>query len=131
MRWKETEYSGWGRVLKARGSLARPERISELDAVISQGPAPAIGNLRSYGDAPLNGDGRAIVMTRLDRFIAFDASTGVLEAEAGVTIAAIIATFVPKGWMPTVVPGTAEKTPCPSMAGNFCGQILFWPMAHV
>ena len=76
MRWKETEYSGWGRVLKAKGSLARPERISELDAVISQGPAPAIGNLRSYGDAPLNGDGRAIVMTRLDRFIAFDASTG-------------------------------------------------------
>ncbi len=110
MRWKETEYSGWGRVLKAKGSLARPERISELESIISQGPAPAIGNLRSYGDAPLNGDGRAIAMTRLDRFIAFDPATGVLEAEAGVTIAVIMATFVPRGWMPTVVPGTAFAT---------------------
>ncbi len=110
MRWKEAEYSGWGRVLKAKGSLARPERVSEFDALIAENIAPAVGNLRSYGDAPLNDAGRAIVMSRLDRFIAFDPATGVLEAESGATIAAIMATFVLKGWMPIVVPGTAFAT---------------------
>jgi decaprenylphospho-beta-D-ribofuranose 2-oxidase len=110
MRWNEIDYTGWGRVQKARAKMARPEKTSVLADVFKEGPAPAIGALRSYGDAALNDGGAAINMTRLDRFIGFDAGTGVLEAEAGATITDILSTFAPRGWMPTVMPGTGFAT---------------------
>lgn len=110
MRWNETEYHGWGRVLKATGRLARPEKPSALTSIMSDSPAPAIGALRSYGDTALNNGGDAIQMTRLDRFIAFDSSTGILDAEAGVSITDILNTFSPQGWMPAVMPGTGFAT---------------------
>ncbi|MCP5075097.1 MAG: FAD-binding oxidoreductase [Rhodobacteraceae bacterium] len=110
MRWKETEYSGWGRVLHAKGELARPEKPAALTAVLADEAGPALGSLRSYGDAALNDGGRAVQMTRLDRFLGFDPTTGVLEAEAGVSITDILSTFAPKGWMPAVMPGTGFAT---------------------
>lgn len=107
MRWKQIEYSGWGRVLRATGRLARPERSAQLKDIA---PLPAFGNFRSYGDAAL-ADGRdAIDMTRMNRFLSFDESTGILEAEAGVTITEILRVFAPKGWMPAVMPGTGFAT---------------------
>ncbi len=110
MRWKETEYGGWGRVLKANGKLARPDKPAALTDTLADESGPAVGALRSYGDAALNDCGHAIQMTRLDRFIGFDAETGVLEAEAGVSITDILSTFAPKGWMPAVMPGTGFAT---------------------
>jgi len=110
MRWKKTEYTGWGRVLKATGDLARPERISALRATSKERPSPAIGNRRSYGDAPLNNGGYAIDMTRLDRLISFDAESGILRAEAGIEIGEIARIFAPIGWLPAVMPGTGFAT---------------------
>ncbi len=110
MRWKETEYSGWGRAIQASGEIARPERVSTLNAIMAESPAPAIGNRRSYGDTALNDEGRVTDMTRLDRFLSFDPETGLLEAESGVTIADILKTFGPQGWMPAVMPGTGFAT---------------------
>ncbi|MFT5639426.1 MAG: decaprenylphospho-beta-D-ribofuranose 2-oxidase, partial [Paracoccaceae bacterium] len=72
MRWKTAETTGWGRVLKAKADMARPEKLSTLRDSWKNGVAPAIGNLRSYGDAALNDRGRTINMTRLDRLISFD-----------------------------------------------------------
>ncbi|PKP68902.1 MAG: FAD-binding oxidoreductase [Alphaproteobacteria bacterium HGW-Alphaproteobacteria-4] len=107
MIWKTAEYSGWGRALKVTGEIARPERRADLLALP---PAPAFGLRRSYGDAPTNGAGRAIDMTRLDRLISFDPATGLLEAEAGVRIGDLAALFAPKGWLPAVMPGTGFAT---------------------
>lgn len=110
MAWKRTEYSGWGRVRRATGELARPERLSHLERLAAETPAPALGNRRSYGDACLNSGGRAVDMTRLDRIISFDAATGVLEAEAGVTMGDLTRVFAPRGWLPAVMPGTGFAT---------------------
>lgn len=110
MVWKTTEYAGWGRVLTAKGDLARPERARSLKAVVADSPAPAIGNRRSYGDAPLNNEGRAIDMTRMNRIIAFDAETGVVTVEAGITIGELAHIFAPQGWFPAVMPGTGFAT---------------------
>lgn len=110
MRWKETDYSGWGRAIVSRGRIARPEKLRDLMQVMAESPAPACGNRRSYGDAAQNHGGSAIDMTRMDRFLGFDADTGVLEAEAGVTISDILRTFAPKGWFPAVLPGTGFAT---------------------
>lgn len=110
MRWKETDYSGWGRAIVAKGRIARPEKLRDLMQAMADTPAPAFGNRRSYGDEALNDGGSAIDMTRLNRFLGFDPATGVLEAEAGVTIADILRTFAPKGRLPAVMPGTGFAT---------------------
>lgn len=110
MRWKETDYSGWGRAIVSRGRIARPEKLRDLMQVMTDTPAPAFGNRRSYGDAAQNHGGSAIDMTRMNRFLGFDSDTGVLEAEAGVTIADMLHHFTPKGWLPAVMPGTGFAT---------------------
>lgn len=110
MRWKTAEYSGWGRALRARGEIARPERQPALAAILAEAPAPAFGMRRSYGDAALNNGGRAIDMTRLDRMTGFDPAAGILEVEAGARIGEIAAAFAPRGWLPAVLPGTGFAT---------------------
>ncbi len=110
MRWKKTEYWGWGRALRARGEVARPERASALTTLSAESPAPAIGNLRSYGDAALNDGGRAIDMTRMDRVIGFDPETGIVEVESGVNIGDLGISFAARGWIPPVMPGTGFAT---------------------
>lgn len=110
MLWKTADYSGWGRVLCARGEIARPERRRTLDAILAEGLVPAVGMRRSYGDAALNDGGRVIDMTRLDRMLAFDPATGVLEVEAGARVGEIAAAFGSRGWLPAVMPGTGFAT---------------------
>ena len=107
MSWKPTTSTGWGRVLSATADHARPERVSALTALP---PCPALGNQRSYGDACLNSDGQMVDMTRLDRILGFDEGTGLLHAEAGLTIGDLARLFAPKGWLPPVMPGTGFAT---------------------
>ena len=110
MRWKPSEYTGWGRVLRAKGQLARPERASALNALVQEEPAPAIGMCRSYGDACLNSNGNAVDMTRLDRVLAFDDETGLIHVEAGAQIGQLLKVFAPRSWLPPVMPGTGFAT---------------------
>ncbi|MDJ0826063.1 MAG: FAD-binding oxidoreductase [Rhodobacter sp.] len=122
MRWKTAEYTGWGRALRASGELARPEKRSALAALMAEAPAPAIGRRRSYGDACLNDGGRAVDMTRLDRFLGFDPETGVLEVEAGMTLGEIARILAPKGWLPAVMPGTGFATVGGAIANDVHGK---------
>ena len=115
-------YTGWGRVLSAAGGRTRPERMQALREDFAASKGPAIGNLRSYGDAALHSDGQAIDMTRLDRMLGFDAETGVLECEAGVTLSDIMDTFAPKGWLPMVMPGTGFATVGGAIAADVHGK---------
>ncbi|MFQ5621800.1 MAG: FAD-binding protein [Paracoccaceae bacterium] len=110
MLWNDTEYCGWGRAVRAEGALARPERAANLTSLVKKTPGPAMGMFRSYGDVALNDGGPGIVMTRLDRFLDFDPESGMLEAEAGVTIGEILRVFAPRGWIPGVIPGTGFAT---------------------
>ncbi len=105
------ELSGWGGVPAAETELHRPERLSELVA-LSRDEAKRIprGLGRAYGDAAFLGGGRTVLLERLDRFIALDEETGVLEAEAGARLDQVIETVLPRGFFPAVVPGTAEVT---------------------
>ncbi len=122
MVWKTSHYSGWGRVHKAEGRLARPERARHLTQLSKETPAPAIGMCRSYGDACLNDNGDAILMTRLDRILGFDPDTGVLEVEAGAQIGEIAKLFAPKGWLPAVMPGTGFATVGGCIANDVHGK---------
>ncbi|MBL4806679.1 MAG: FAD-binding oxidoreductase [Rhodobacteraceae bacterium] len=122
MRWKQDDYAGWGGVMRAHGRIARPERVITLTELMAETPAPAMGARRSYGDTALNGDGAIIDMTRMDKFLSFDAETGLLEAEAGATLGDMLKTFGPKGWMPAVVPGTGFVTLGGAIANDVHGK---------
>ncbi|MGJ8610586.1 MAG: FAD-binding oxidoreductase [Octadecabacter sp.] len=106
MIWDEkTTYTGWGRALRATGDIGRA-----VDGDLLTAHAPAIGNRRSYGDAPLNTGGKAIDMTRLDRIISFDRDNGLLTVQAGITLGELARVFAPQGWLPAVMPGTGFAT---------------------
>jgi decaprenylphospho-beta-D-ribofuranose 2-oxidase len=65
---------------------------------------------RSYGDPALN-EGRTVLdCSAMDRYLGFDATTGVLTCEAGVSLEQIIADFAPRGFFPRVTPGTKYVT---------------------
>ena len=110
MTWKQMEYTGWGRVHRGSGEVARPERASALAQIMSERPAPAIGMRRSYGDANIVSEGAAIDMTRLDRVLSFDPDSGVAHVEAGLQIGQMLKIFAPKAWLPPVMPGTGFAT---------------------
>jgi decaprenylphospho-beta-D-ribofuranose 2-oxidase len=97
-------------VLKATSDVARPERLSTLERSFGTFQAPAVGMRRSYGDACLKDGGQVVDMTRMDRILAFDPETGLLEAEAGTQIGKINALMAPRGWLVPVMPGTGFAT---------------------
>ena len=102
--------SGWGRYPVLDCRLEKLRRCEDLPGILEPGGTLiARGNGRSYGDAALNPD-LTLSMLQMDRMQAFDTETGVLTCEAGVLLADVLETFVPRGWLPPVVPGTRFVT---------------------
>lgn len=110
MSWKTLESTGWGRAHSASGDVARPERASQLKRLLAQAPVPAFGMRRSYGDAALTSDAPSLDMTRLDRVLSFDDTSGLVHVEAGLPIGDLGRMFAAKGWIPPVMPGTGFAT---------------------
>ncbi len=99
-----TPISGWGRYPVQTCELQRPERYADLRSTATS--LIARGQGRSYGDAALNENAGVLLTERVDRLLEFDTEQGVLRAEAGATLAEILAVIVPKGWFLPVTPGT-------------------------
>lgn len=116
----------WGRVVRRPQRLARPHFADELPALLNDPAATdsllAIGLRRSYGDSGLNSEGAVIDMTGLDHFIAFDAGTGLLRAEAGVSLSQVLQLVVPKGWFLPTTPGTRFVTLGGAVANDVHGK---------
>jgi FAD/FMN-containing dehydrogenase len=115
-------------IVKAWGRLsADPHdtlRISEQPLRLPGGSRPALahGNGRSYGDVALNPNGRLWLMGGLDRFIAFDAASGLIECEAGVLLDDIVRIALPQGWFLPVTPGTRFITLGGAIANDVHGK---------
>ncbi|MCB9683312.1 MAG: FAD-binding oxidoreductase [Alphaproteobacteria bacterium] len=94
---------GWG----GMSAPGREIRSEDLRAV-TEGAVLSRGLGRSYGDASLPPPGvTEVVGTSLaDRMLAFDPATGVLRAEAGLSLAALARAFLPQGWFTPVSTGT-------------------------
>ena len=60
------------------------DRVAEVLAASKPGLAHGMG--RSYGDVCLNPGGVLWMTSALNRFIAFDADSGIVECEAGVLL---------------------------------------------
>lgn len=114
----------WGRIGARSHELARPRFLDDLKAWNTGGGASrlAIGNRRSYSDVGLSDGGRLVDMTGMDRFRSFDPATGLLVADAGVTLDAILKTFVPRGYFLPVTPGTRFATLGGAVANDVHGK---------
>lgn len=114
--------SGWGRYPTLDCRLESLRRSEDLPGLLhrSETLIPR-GNGRAYGDAALNPD-LTLSMLAMDRMQAFDAATGMLTCEAGVLLADILDTFVPRGWFPPVVPGTQFVTVGGMVAADVHGK---------
>lgn len=114
--------SGWGRFRAQDCKVFIPRSRDELIRIVgSTSSLIARGNGRSYGDAAINQDA-TIIMTHLNRMIAFDPDTGVIRLESGVLLADLLDLVVPKGWFPLVTPGTKFVTIGGMMACDVHGK---------
>ena len=77
---------------------------------------------RSYGDVCLNADGSVILTERLNRILSFDAGTGLVVVEPGVTFADLLAVFLPRGFRVPVSPGTSFVTIGGAVANDIHGK---------
>lgn len=116
----------WGRVVKATHLVARPRFADELPGLLAgfsaSQPGLAVGLRRSYGDSNLNTGGRIVDMTALDRLIAFDRETGVMRAEAGVSLSQALQVLAPRGWFLSTTPGTRFVTLGGAVANDVHGK---------
>jgi FAD/FMN-containing dehydrogenase len=99
--------SGWGR-------LAMPGRelVGEHFEALSSGAVLSRGLGRSYGDSslPARPSDKVVNSVLADRVLAFDEQTGILRAEAGMSLAQMNRLFMPRGFFTPVTPGTKFVT---------------------
>jgi decaprenylphospho-beta-D-ribofuranose 2-oxidase len=124
VRPKRAMLSGWGRYRPLECDLYRPEKFSELAAIVASNSTSLVarGAGRAYGDAAVNGDNRVADVTRLGRMLSFHPDSATLRAETGVTLDEIIDVFLPRGFFPQVVPGTRYVTLGGSIAADIHGK---------
>ena len=111
--------AGWGN-LPVPGVEVRSEDLHALTAgrVLSRG----LG--RSYGDSALPPPGELEVASTVlaDRILHFDPATGLMRAEAGLSLHAINAMMIRRGFFPPVTPGTQFVTLGGAVAADVHGK---------
>jgi FAD/FMN-containing dehydrogenase len=96
--------------------------LHDRQQLLPSGSVLPFGNGRSYGDSCLNERGLVVSTAALDKFIAFDATTGRISCEAGVTLKQIIDVVLPRGWFLPVTPGTKFVTVGGAIANDVHGK---------
>jgi len=90
--------------------------------VAQHGTTLPFGNGRSYGDSCLASSDQVLHMRTLNRFIAVNWQTGLIRAEAGVTLNELLTLSIPNGWFLPVTPGTQFITLGGALANDVHGK---------
>lgn len=108
---------------QAHACFWRDEVASTLTQLIANnGQTLPFGNGRSYGDSCLAVSDQVLHMAALNRFISVDWSTGIIVAEAGVSLLQILQLAIPQGWFLPVTPGTQYVTLGGAIANDVHGK---------
>ena len=123
-RETHSQFESWGRYPTYGANVIPLHWQSDFSAIapnLLNGALP-VGMGRSYGDACLLKDGNLLVTTGMNRLIAFDPESGLLTAEAGITLAQILDFAVPRGFFLPVSPGTKYVTLGGAIANDIHGK---------
>src|ERR1700749_2670043 len=107
----QPKFESWGRYPKLQADVI--PLAWTTDFPLAHPPATKVlpvGMGRSYGDVCLLENGTLLKTTSMDRLLSFDPATGLLTAEAGITLAQILDFAVPRGFFLPVTPGTKYVT---------------------
>ena len=118
---------GWGMSVGHLGRVLSPRSVEEVVAAfelarregVSLGPR---GTGNSYGDASLHSQGHVLDLSRMRGVLSWDATSGVAELEAGVTIEQLWKHILPDGRWPAVVSGTMFPTMGGAASMNIHGK---------
>lgn len=100
-------FNSWGNYFHYTHEVMQPIWRDQLPQILKdRSDYLACGYGRSYGDVCLNDQHDLIQMTALNRVIHFDKQTGIIRAEAGISLAQILDVIVPHGFFLPVTPGT-------------------------
>jgi FAD/FMN-containing dehydrogenase len=110
----------WGRLSPVTTEVDSPAWTDQIRP--APGPVLAYGLGRSYGDSCLLDGGRMIETRFLDRILDFNPDTGLLRAEAGISLDAILRFCVPRGWFLPTTPGTRQVTLGGAIANDVHGK---------
>lgn len=117
-------FESWGRYPLYGADLRHLHWQSDFPRVLhgAHNGALPVGMGRSYGDVCLLKDGTLMETTGMNRLLAFDPETGLLTAEAGITLAQILDFAVPRGYFLPVTPGTKYVTLGGAIANDIHGK---------
>jgi len=117
-----SELAGWGSYPKITTERLVVRHAAEASSLLrARTGLIARGQGRAYGDAAI-GMTSTLCLSGLDRMQWFDPGTGELAVEAGVTVADILDTFVPRGFFLKVVPGTKFVSVGGAIASDIHGK---------
>ncbi|HEY0935254.1 MAG TPA: FAD-binding oxidoreductase [Trebonia sp.] len=126
--------SGWGRIAPTRAELAVPASDAQAAALLrylaggragqaDQGRAAIPRGLgRSYNNAAQSAGGVVISSSGLNRILSLDPVSGVVVAEAGVSLEQLMTAGLPHGWFVPVSPGTRQVTVGGAIAADVHGK---------
>jgi FAD/FMN-containing dehydrogenase len=118
------QFESWGRYPKHNARVIPLNWQSDFPAAIAglHDSFLPVGMGRSYGDVCLLKDGTLLQTIGMDRLIAFDPASGILTAEAGITLAQVLDFAVPRGFFLPVTPGTKYVTLGGAIANDIHGK---------
>jgi decaprenylphospho-beta-D-ribofuranose 2-oxidase len=124
---EQRSLSGWGRAARCRSRLLRVRAAEDVASFLATEARPdrgviARGAARNYGDAAQNEGGDVLDMTGLDRILWVDAERRLARAQAGATVAQLIARLAMDGLTLPVVPGTRHVTIAGAIASDIHGK---------
>lgn len=118
------QFESWGRYPAYSANVIPLHWQSDFPAVtqnLHNGVLP-VGLGRSYGDVCLLKDGNLLATPAMNRILGFDLETGLLTAEAGISLAQILDFAVPRGFFLPVTPGTKYVTLGGAIANDIHGK---------
>jgi len=122
--------TGWGRIAPTTAELAAPASAAEAAALLRKvaGQRGRVGAViprglgRSYNNAAQSAGGLVLSTSKLNKIISLDPATGVVVAEAGVSLEQLMVAGLPHGWFVPVSPGTRQVTIGGAIAADVHGK---------
>jgi len=118
---------GWGRTRRSRATVLQPRCAEDIVEALASAEHSGAGVIargagRSYGDAAQNEGGVVLDTSGLDRILAVERERLLVRAQAGATVAQLMAHLAAQGLTLPVVPGTRHVTVAGAIASDIHGK---------